>query len=108
MTSRCRRASAAGGERRPVDARHGAQRELGHRHQRAGIAARQAASASPSFTALIAMPIEVVLARRIAWLGFSLGGDDVGAWTMVTDRPRRDALGELGLRSSFVAEDLGS
>ena len=31
----------------------------------------KAASAWPSFTALIAMPIEVVLARRIAWLGFS-------------------------------------
>jgi hypothetical protein len=31
----------------------------------------RAASAWPSFTALIAMPIEVVLARRIAWLGFS-------------------------------------
>ena len=38
-----------------------------------------AASAWPSFTALIAMPIEVVLARRIAWLGFSLGGDRLRA-----------------------------
>ena len=37
-----------------------------------------AASALPSFTALIAMPIEVVRARRIAWLGFSLGCDRFG------------------------------
>ena len=37
-----------------------------------------AASAWPSFTALIAMPIEVVRARRIAWLGFSLAVDRFG------------------------------
>ena len=32
----------------------------------------RAASATCSLTALIAMPIEVVRARRIAWVGFSL------------------------------------
>ena len=42
------------------------------------LPADTAASALPSFTALIAMPIEVVRARRIAWLGFSLGGDRFG------------------------------
>ena len=42
------------------------------------LPADSAASALPSFTALIAMPIEVVVARRIAWLGFSLGVDGVG------------------------------
>ena len=47
-----------------------------------------AASAFASFTALIAMPIEVVRARRIAWLGFSLGSIASGEWTTVT-RPSR-------------------
>ena len=41
-----------------------------------------AALACPSFTALIAMPIEVVRARRIAWLGFSLGFVDSGEWAI--------------------------
>ena len=43
-----------------------------------------AASAFFSLTALIAMPIEVVRARRIAWLGFSLGSIASGEWTTVT------------------------
>ena len=46
-----------------------------------------AASALPSLTALIAIPIEVVRARRIAWLGFSLGPIDSGEWiTLTADR----------------------
>jgi hypothetical protein len=35
-------------------------------------------------TALIAMPIDVVRARRIAWLGFSLAAIASGEWMMVT------------------------
>ena len=44
------------------------------------LPADRAASALPSFTALIAMPIEVVLARRIAWLGFSLASMASVVW----------------------------
>ena len=36
------------------------------------LPADKAAWALPTFTALMTCPIEVVLARRIAWLGFSL------------------------------------
>ena len=36
------------GERRAIDARHGAQRELGHRHQRAGIAGRDRGAGAPA------------------------------------------------------------
>ena len=46
----------------------------------------RAASATCSFTALIAMPIEVVRARRIAWLGFSLAAIASGEWTMSAGR----------------------
>ncbi len=47
-----------------------------------------AASALPSLTALIAMPIEVVRARRIAWLGFSLAAIASGEWMTSTVAPR--------------------
>jgi hypothetical protein len=40
-----------------------------------GVAGRQSGVGLPSFTALIAMPIDVVRARRIAWLGFLAGVD---------------------------------
>ena len=49
-----------------------------------------AASAFCSLTALIAMPIEVVRARRIAWLGFSLASIASGEWT--TSAPVRRFL----------------
>ena len=52
------------------------------------LPADSAASALPSFTALIAMPIEVVLARRIAWLGFSLAAMASVAWTISTAAAR--------------------
>jgi hypothetical protein len=39
-----------------------------------------AASACPSFTALIAIPIDVVRARLIAWLGFSLAAMASEVW----------------------------
>ena len=58
-----------------------------------------AASASPSFTALIAMPIEVVLARRIAWLGFSSPAIDVGAYGRSRTRAAR-----FGCRSSSARD----
>ena len=58
------------------------------------LPAETAASARPSFTALIAMPIDVVRARRIAWLGFSLASIASGELTMVKPDSRR------GLRSS--------
>ena len=48
------------------------------------LPADKAASAMPSFTALIAMPIEVVRARRIAWLGFSSAVMNSAVWTIVT------------------------
>ena len=44
----------------------------------------KAALAWPSFTALIAIPIDVVLARRIAWLGFSDAAIASVVWWMVT------------------------
>src|SRR3546814_17123947 len=41
-----------------------------------------AAPARPCFTISMAIPIEVVLARRIAWLGRSLDPIMSGAWTI--------------------------
>jgi len=41
-----------------------------------------AASAWPSFTAAMAMPMDVVLARRIAWLGFSVAAIASGVCTI--------------------------
>ena len=64
-----------------------------------------AASALASFTALIAMPIEVVRARRIAWLGFSLAAIDSGEWTMVTAPSSGRWRVELGLDLGLVAVD---
>ncbi len=64
-----------------------------------------AASALASFTALIAMPIEVVRARRIAWLGFSLDAIDSGEWTMVTAPQQRPVTVELGLDFGLVSVD---
>ena len=52
---------------------------------------------SPSFTALIAMPIEVVRARRIAWLGFSLAAIASGEWTT------RDALARFAVAAASSA-----
>ena len=72
-----------GGERGAVDPGHGAQRKLGHRHQRAGIAGRQSGVGGAVLHRVDRQPIEVVLARRIAWLGFSLASIDVGG---VVDR----------------------
>ena len=40
------------------------------------------ALASPSFTAAIARPIELVLARRIAWLGLSSPAMTSSQWTI--------------------------
>ncbi len=54
------------------------------------LPAETAASARPSFTALIAMPIEVVRARRIAWLGFSVASIASGESTMVKPESRRE------------------
>ena len=61
-------------------------------------------AASPSFTASIARPIEVVLARRIAWLGFSVAGDDVVAMDDLDGRRERRVLAELGADRRLVAE----
>jgi hypothetical protein len=60
------------GERGAVDSRHRPQRELDIAIIAPVLPADTAASARPSFTAPIAIPIDVVRARRIAWLGFSL------------------------------------
>jgi hypothetical protein len=51
------------------------------------LPADRAASARPSLTALIAIPIEVVRARRIAWLGFSLASIRSGEWATVVTIP---------------------
>ena len=63
--------SAAGGERRAVDPGMVRSASLAMAISAPVLPPDSAASAWPSFTALIARPIEVVLARRIAWLGFS-------------------------------------
>ncbi len=46
------------------------------------LPADTAAPARPCFTRSIATPIDVVLARRIAWLGFSLEPIWSAAWTI--------------------------
>ena len=76
-------------KRRPVDARHRPQA----RASTSPSARRYCRRTAPhrlfcSFTALIDMPIEVVRARRIAWLGFSLGAIASGEWTTSTPDPR--------------------
>ena len=51
-----------------------------------------AASARCSLTALMAMPIEVVRARRIAWLGFSLEVIASAEWTIAALPPSAPCL----------------
>ena len=94
-----------GGERRPVDARHGAQRQLGHRHQRAGIAAgdRGLGLAVLHRGDRAAHRGGLGAADRLARL--VVAGDDVVAMDDLGDRARaRGWLGELGADRVLVAE----
>ena len=67
------------------------------------LPADSAAWAWPCFTALIASPIEVVRARRIAWLGFSSAVMRSVVWTSSVTPAILLVLGELGLDQLLVA-----
>jgi hypothetical protein len=69
------------GERRPVDPGMVLSASLAIAIIAPVFPAETAACASPDFTAAMARPIEVVFARRIAWLGLSSAAMVSGVWT---------------------------
>src|SRR5204863_501016 len=105
VTARRRRSvTKHAGERRAVDSGHGAERELGHGHQRPGIAAGDAGMG----LALLhrgdrtAHGGRLGAADRLARL--VVAGDDVGAVDDVGDRGERRAVRELAANRRLVAE----
>ena len=92
-----------GGERRPVDAGHGPQCQLGHRHQRAGIPAESAAWASFLYRGDgAAHRAGLGAADRLGRL--VVARDDVLAMDDLADVGEAAMLGELDADRVFVAE----